>query len=278
MRAAALLLAGTAVTAAPANAALPDSDSDRWQFAIAPYLWLPNVSGAFRFSGSSAAGGGNLDIGTGPDSYLSNLQFLLMLQAEASKGNWTIFADAIYLDFSRQDTTLTSVSGGNGGRVLVPRDAATDVGSSLTGGLLQLAAGYHALRANWGNVQPFAGLRYLNLSASAHWTLSATFTQQGETLARQGSVAQTENLIDAIVGVRGRFNLSSDGRWYVPYYIDVGTGSSAYTVQASAGTAYSATWGDIQLSYRYLTYQIKGGELIQRLTFKGPVLGVVFRF
>ncbi|WP_427308998.1 hypothetical protein [Cupriavidus sp. H39] len=72
-------------TAAPglAQAALPGSpgpsDSDDWRFAIAPYLWLPNVSGDFRFSGSSSTGGGNLDIGMRPDSYLQNLQFQLML-------------------------------------------------------------------------------------------------------------------------------------------------------------------------------------------------------
>ncbi|WP_157637365.1 hypothetical protein [Cupriavidus sp. UYPR2.512] len=265
-----------------AQAALPDSpdpsDSNGWQFAIAPYLWLPNVSGDFRFSGSSSTGGGNLDIGTGPDSYLQNLQFLLMLQAEARKGNWSIFGDAIYLDFNRQDTTLKSVTAGNGARIVVPRDVATDVGSNMTGGMLQLAAGYRALRAPWGNLEPFGGLRYLNLSASAHWTLSATFTQQGATLAQQASVSQTENLVDAIIGVRGRFNLSRNGRWYVPYYIDVGSGSSSYTLQVSAGAAYAAKWGDIQLSYRYLSYKVNGGELIQRLTFKGPMLGMMFRF
>ncbi|MDQ0143255.1 hypothetical protein [Cupriavidus necator] len=265
-----------------AQAALPGSpgpsDSDDWRFAIAPYLWLPNVSGDFRFSGSSSTGGGNLDIGTRPDSYLQNLQFVLMLQIEARKGNWSIFGDAIYLDFNRQDTTLKSVTAGDGTRVVVPRDVATDVGSSMTGGMLQLAAGYTALPAPWANIEPFGGLRYLNLSARAHWTLSATFTQQGTTLARQGSVSQTEDLVDAIIGVRGRFNLSRNGRWYVPFYVDVGSGSSSYTLQMSAGAAYAAKWGDIQLSYRYLSYQLNGGELIQRLTFKGPMLGMVVRF
>ncbi|SOY64378.1 conserved hypothetical protein [Cupriavidus taiwanensis] len=268
--------AGLARAALPASPAPPDSDG--WHFAIAPYLWLPNVSGDFRFSGSSSTGGGNLDIGMGPDSYLQNLQFLLMLQAEARKGNWSIFGDAIYLDFNRQDTTLKAVTAGNGTRVVVPRDVATDVGSSMTGGMLQLAAGYTALRAPWGNIEPFGGLRYLNLSASAHWTLSTTFTQQGATLARQGSVSQTENLVDAIIGVRGRFNLSRNGRWYVPYYVDVGSGSSSYTLQVSAGAAYAAKWGDIQLTYRYVRYEVNGGELIQRLTFKGPMLGMAFRF
>ncbi|MGO4814205.1 hypothetical protein AB4156_32295 [Cupriavidus sp. 2MCAB6] len=265
-----------AMAAGPSQAAAPDPDA--WQFAIAPYLWFPNVSGALRFSGSSSTGGGILDVGTGPDSYLQNLQFLFMLQAEASKGSWTVFADAIYLDFSQQQTNLKSVSGGNGVSVFVPRDLATDASSGMSGALFQLAAGYKAVRAPGGTVEPFGGLRYLNLSAHANWTLSATFTDQGATLVRQGSVSQTANIVDGIIGVRGRINLGSNGRWYVPYYADVGTGTSEYTMQASAGVAYTARWGDIQLSYRYLTYELGGSDLVQRLTLKGPVLSAVFRF
>ncbi|KWR88026.1 hypothetical protein RM96_21985 [Cupriavidus sp. IDO] len=265
-----------AVAVGSAHAA--PTDADGWQFAVGPYLWLPNVSGALRFSGSSSTGGGRLDIGTGPDSYLQNLQFALMLQVEASKGDWTVLADAIYLDFSHQQTNLKAVGAEGGTRVVVPRDVATDAGSGLSGGLFELAGGYTALRAPWGTVMPFGGLRYLNLSANANWTLSATFAEQGATLARQGSVSQTANIVDGIIGMRGRINLSSSGKWYVPYYVDIGTGSSRYTVQASGGAAYAASWGDVQLSYRYLTYQLDGNQLVQRLTLKGPMLSVVFRF
>ncbi|MGO4304946.1 hypothetical protein [Cupriavidus sp. RAF12] len=253
-------------------------DANGWKFAIAPYLWLPNVSGALSFSGNSSTGGGRLDLGTGPDSYLQNLQFLLMLQAVASKGDWAIVADAAYLDFSHQQTTLNSVGAGSGATIAIPRELATNTGSSLSGGLFGLAGAYTALRAQWGTVEPLGGLRYLNLSANANWALSATFTQQGATLATQGSLSQTANIVDGIIGVRGRIRVGSNDRWYVPYYLDVGTGSSRYTVQASGGAAYAAKWGDVQLLYRYLTYQLGSGDLVQRLTLKGPMLSVAFRF
>ncbi|WP_066737116.1 hypothetical protein, partial [Cupriavidus sp. D384] len=261
--------------AAPTHAETPDANG--WRFAVAPYLWLPNVSGAFSFSGDSSTGGGRLDVGTGPDSYLKNLKFLFMMQAEASKGDWTIIADAAYLDFSNHQTTLNTVGAG-GGAVAIPRELATNTGSSLSGGIFGLSAAYTALRAPWGTVEPLGGIRYLNLSASANWTLSATFTQQGATLATQGSVAQTANIVDAIIGVRGRIRLGSSDRWYLPYYLDVGTGASRYTVQASGGAAYAAKWGDVQLTYRYLTYELGSGDLVQRLTLKGPMVSVVFRF
>jgi len=265
-----------AIAAGSGHAESPDAND--WRFAFGPYLWLPNVSGALSFSGSSSTGGGRLDVGMGPDSYLQNLQFFLMLQAEASKGNWTILADAAYLDFSHQQTTLNTVSAGSGARVAIPRDVATNVGSSLSGGLVGLAGAYTALRVPWGTIEPLGGLRYLNLSANANWTLSATFTQRGATLARQGNLSQTANIVDGIIGVRGRIHVGSSDRWYVPYYVDFGTGSSRYTVQASGGAAYAARWGDVQLTYRYLTYQLGSGELVQRLTLKGPMLSVAFRF
>ncbi|PLP99323.1 hypothetical protein [Cupriavidus pauculus] len=252
-------------------------DANGWKFAIAPYLWLPNVSGAFSFSGNASTGGGRLDMGTGPDSYLQNLQFLFMMQAEARKGDWAIIADAAYLDFSNQNTTLNTVGTG-GGAVAIPRELATNTGSSLSGGVFGLAAAYTALRAAWGTVEPLGGVRYLNLSASANWTLSSTFVQQGATLATQGSVAQTANIVDGIIGVRGRIRLGNNERWYLPYYLDVGTGASRYTVQAFGGAAYAASWGDVQLTYRYLTYQLGGSDLVQRLTLKGPMLSVAFRF
>ncbi|MGO4326944.1 hypothetical protein AB4Z48_11485 [Cupriavidus sp. 2TAF22] len=265
-----------AIAAGLAHAESPDANG--WRFAIGPYLWLPNVSGAFGFSGSSSTGGGRLDVGTGPDSYLQNLQFLLMLQAEASKGNWTILADAAYLDFGHQQTTVNAVGAGNGARVVIPRDVTTGTGSSLSGGLFGLAVAYTGQRVSWGTIEPLGGLRYLNLSANANWTLSATFTEQGATLAKDGSLSQTANIIDGIIGVRGRIRLGDSGRWYMPYYLDVGAGSARYTVQASGGAAYAAKWGDVQLTYRYLTFYLGGDDLVQRLTLKGPMLSAVFRF
>jgi hypothetical protein len=62
-----------AIAAGSGHAESPDAGG--WKFAIAPYLWLPNVSGAFSFSGNSSTGGGRLDLGTGPDSYLRICSF-----------------------------------------------------------------------------------------------------------------------------------------------------------------------------------------------------------
>jgi opacity protein-like surface antigen len=68
------------------------------------------------------------------------------------------------------------------------------------------------------------------------------------------------------------------GTWAIPYYLDVGTGSSALTWQAMAGIEYRFRWGDVQLSYRYLYYDMKDDEMLKGVSFSGPGLGVNFRF
>jgi opacity protein-like surface antigen len=83
--------------------------------------------------------------------------------------------------------------------------------------------------------------------------------------------------LDGIVGVRGRIGLGS-GKWGIPYYLDVGTGSWTVTWQAVAGIQYRWSWIDLNLAYRYLNYDMESGKLLQGVSFAGPALGVNFRF
>jgi len=53
------------------------------------------------------------------------------------------------------------------------------------------------------------------------------------------------------------------GAWAISYYLDVGTGSSKLTWQAMAGIEYRFHWGNAQLSYRYLYYNMREDQLLQ---------------
>ena len=66
--------------------------------------------------------------------------------------------------------------------------------------------------------------------------------------------------------------------WYFPYYADIGAGDSEITWQLYAGVGYAFKWGDIKLGYRHLHYDQGKDKLIQDMKFKGPLLGVSFRF
>ena len=64
----------------------------------------------------------------------------------------------------------------------------------------------------------------------------------------------------------------------MPYYADVGTGESQFTLQAFSGIGYHFSWGDAMLGYRYLTYDFSNDRPVSRLTFSGPIVGIGFNF
>jgi hypothetical protein len=99
----------------------------------------------------------------------------------------------------------------------------------------------------------------------------------GQSFPASGSISQRSDLWDAIVGVRGKIRLG-ESKWFVPYYLDVGSGSSTMTWQALLGVTYAFGWGDAILAYRNLSYDQGDNKLLQNFRFSGPALGVSFRF
>jgi hypothetical protein len=261
----------------PAYAGEP-APADKWTFALRPYLWAPGIDGTLKYDiPPTGDGASNVDF----SSYvLENLNFALMLTAEARKGTWSVLTDVVYLDVESGDTNVKSVSfTGPGGRIEVSAGANLDTNASLSGVLWELAAGYTVARGGNSSLDVLAGFRLLSIKAETDWLLSGSITDNvsGGTFARSGGASQSETLWDGIIGIRGTVGLG-DSRWAIPYYLDVGTGSSALTWQGVAGIEYRYNWGDLQLMYRYTYYDMKEGELLQNVSLGGPAIGVNFRF
>jgi len=252
--------------------------ADKWTFAVRPYLWAPSVGGTLKYDVPSGGGGGaSVDL----SSYiLQNLNFALMLSAEARKGDWSVLTDLVYLDVKSDDSKVKSVSfSGPGGRVDVSAGADLGTTARLTGVEWELAGAYTVARGGNSSLDVLAGFRYLGIETETDWHLSGSITGpgSGQSFASSGSTSDRVDLWDAIVGVRGAIGLGS-GKWAIPYYLDVGTGSSSFTWQGMAGIEYRFSWIDLQLVYRYLYYDMKGDKLLQSVNFNGPALGVNFRF
>jgi hypothetical protein len=262
----------------PAVAGEPAPD-DQWAFAVRPYLWLPSITGTLKYDVPSGGGGGaNVDL----SSYvLQNLSFALMLSAEARKGDWGVLTDVVYLDVESDDSRVKSVDfTGPGGRIEISASANLDTKATLSGILWELAGTWTAARGGNSSLDLLGGVRLLNIKAETDWQLSAEVVPpggSGQTFDRSGSVSQTETLWDGIVGVRGRIGLG-ESRWAIPYYLDVGAGGSALTCQGVTGIEYRFHWGDLQLVYRYLYYDMKEDKLLQGVSFYGPALGLNLRF
>ena len=261
----------------PAYAGDP-APADKWTFAVRPYLWAPGISGTLKYDvPPTGDGAANVDF----SSYvLENLNFALMLTADARKGNWSVLTDVVYLDVESGDTNVKSVSfTGPGGRIEVSAGANLDTNASLSGVLWELAGGYSVARGGNSSLDVLAGFRLLAIKAETGWRLSGSIAGpgSGQSFAGSGSASQSETLWDGIIGVRGTVGLG-ESRWAIPYYLDVGTGSSALTWQGVAGIEYRYDWGDLQLLYRYTYYDMKEDKLLQDVSFDGPAIGVNFRF
>ena len=244
-----------------------------WSFSVTPYLWLPNINGSLKYA-IPPGGGARPEVDTGPNNDLENLSFALMLAGEARKGKWSAFTDLIYLDFDSEKSALKAVNFG-GDRVSTTLNASTR--SSLTGVAWTFGGGYTVVEGSKHRLDLLGGVRYFGLKASSDWQLGAVVSgPNGQTFAQSGSISQREDLWDVIVGLRGRWKLGD--AWFVPYYLDAGTGSSALTAQALAGVGYAFKWGEIVGTYRYVLYDMGDDKLLQDIRFAGPAIGATFRF
>lgn len=265
-------LAGVAM-----GASLPGfaQQAEGWTFAITPYLWLPNVDGTLKYSVPPGAGGAP-EVGVGPNNYLENLSAALMLSGEARRGRWSILSDLIYLNFEKEGSSVRSVDFGGSA---VSTSANLSTRSSLKGVQWTLAGGYTVRQSTRATLDVLGGLRYLGIEAKTDWELAAAVSGPGpgQTFPSSGNASRREDIWDAIIGMRGRVSLG-ESEWFMPYYLDVGTGSSRLTWQGLVGIGYRFKWGDALLAYRHLAYDQSDDKLFQDFRFSGPALGGSFRF
>jgi len=272
-----LLAAMTAaIFTAPAQAQT-EAPAGLWMFSITPYVWLPNVNGTLKY-GVPPGASGSPEVEAGPNDYLENLQGLILLSGEARRDRWSVFTDVIYLSFGDENSSVQSVNfGGN----IVSSSMNLATSSTLRGTAWTLGAGYAVHTGGSVALDVFGGLRYFSLNASTSWSLVTDVTVTGggggQTFPRNGGISAGADLWDGIIGVRGRIPLGQ-GHWSIPYYLDLGAGSSQLTYQWMLGIAYAFRWGDVTLAYRDLYYDQTDDKLVQELRFSGPALGATFHF
>ena len=253
----AALAVGAMLTAMSATSNASDSSAD-WQFGLDIYGWFPSVSGNLAFSPPD--GGGSVDADA--EEILDDLKMVFMGSFEARKGNWSGFTDVIYLDLEGDKTKSVTVPDGDTQNLF-------DADLELKSWVWTLAGAYTVWQKQNSHLDLFAGARLLALDTDLQLTGAGS---------RQGNLklSESENIWDVIVGAKGRHALND--RWFLPYYVDVGTGDSDLTWQASGGIGYSFGWGDVVLDYRYLEYDQGSDKPVQDLAFGGGRLGVIFRW
>jgi hypothetical protein len=258
----AMLAMGSLLCSASARAGAEEP----WNFAVTPYLWLPSIDADLGFQ-SEGSGGSTVEM----SDVLKHLSGAFFLNAAARKGKWGLSFDLVYCDFSKTNSKVTSIELA-GGRKEVPLNAGTNTG--LTGYMVSLMGSYSLAQSQQATFDLLVGMRYTHIGATLDWS----FASDVEGLpTRTGSADLGVDLWDAVVGVRGSLALGST-RWFVPLYLDAGTGTSTFTWQGLLGVGYTFDWGDMLLVYRRLSFEEGSGSDLQHLTFSGPALGATFHF
>lgn len=269
-----ILAAGALAFAVPAAATVDPYDGS-WRFSLTPYLWVPNLNGNVNAqvhrlhpAGQAAVHDVSLSTGIGPNDYLEDLKFGVLVTGEARKGLWSVFTDIIYMDFGDQKSHVRNITGPDG-RALTALNRDVTVGLSAT--LWTLAGAYTVAHSPTWDLDVLAGFRYAGIDTDVKWSLSGS----RDFLDAAGHDSRDTTEWDGIVGVKGQVRLG-DGHWFVPYYADIGTGSSNWTWQALLGLGYGFGWWDVTLSVRSLSYNFDQDDADLRMT--GPAFGVSFRW
>jgi hypothetical protein len=193
---------------------------------------------------------------------------------EAQKGPWGGFTDLMYLNAggSKSGTRDLAIGG-----VQLPIGATADASLDIHSVVWSLAGSFRAISTPEVSLDVLAGFRLLHLKENLDFAFSADvgpFAGAG----RQGSSEQSHDDWDGIVGVKGRIIGGTSRKFFIPYYIDAGTGASHRTYQAMVGLGYAFGWGDLIATWRYLEYDFKSGQAIQSLRLSGPVIAASFRW
>jgi hypothetical protein len=253
--------------ATAAQAQAQDSPADSWQFAVTAYGYLPQISGTAYFP--SAATGANFTLNQ--SDLIDHLKMAFMGAFDARRGAWGLFTDVLYLDIGRRNTNIHDFTIGGIG---IPAATTSDVSIDMKSWIVNAVGEYRLLGQGQSTLDVVAGLRYLYIKERLEWNFTGSIGSLPEA-ARTGNAELADNIVDAIVGVKGR--VQGDGGWSMPYYLDVGTGGSQFTWQGATGLAYQFHWGEINFLYRYIDFQIHSSRLLN-LTVAGPLLGATFRW
>ena len=244
-----------------ATTATAEPGSDQWTYSAELYGWLPDIK-------TTTATGGDVEI-TQHD-LIETIQMFFFGSAAAYKGKWSLFADTVYQKISEDGGLTESVP------VLGPIELDVDIDAdiSMKAFIGTFGGTYNIFDNDKATVNLIGGARYLWIQLDTQFDFSTLVL--GQEVNRSKNETLSGDVWDGIVGVRGKINLND--KWYLPYYVDVGTGQSDLTWQAVAGVGYKFKWGDVLLTYRYLDYEFKSDYHIDDLSASGPQLGAKFYF
>lgn len=258
------------ITSARADPPPSDLWDGNWHYSLTPYGWLPGISAKLRYQIPNT---GTVQNET-KNNIFDYLSGAFMLEGDARIGDWGIYGDFDWVNFSGEKGRFSSIGGER-----IGGNASLNTDWDLKGGMFTLAGLYSLAHGHQGYIDLVFGARYLWIKSNLDWNFTATGNNGNLNIANDGHVSAQSHVTDAVVGVRGIWSPFDQSSWYFPYYFDIGGGSSNNTYQFKGGVAYGFSWGNIALLYREVQYHHTGGEdFLKKIRLSGPAISATWNF
>ena len=214
-----------------------DWDSGKWQFTGTIYGWVPTIDGKVNYAGDTRSS----DLHLSMHDVLSNLKMTFQGALDVHNGRWGIYNDLVYVDLGGVKSRTRDFSIGNIG---IPATATADLNVDFKATVWTVAAEYRVTSDPAWTVDLLAGARLLDVKPTLGYSINGDLGPIALP-GRSGSKQVSESLWDAVVGVKGRYTFVDDRKWFVPFYVDVGTGQTKLTWQGAAGVGFVFNWGEV---------------------------------
>jgi hypothetical protein len=244
-----------AMAAGQTTSASPESGP--WEITVGLYGYLPAINGTVNFPNDM----GSTDIHVPFSDLWDHLKMVAVGFVDVRKDRWGGFTDALYMDVGGAKSVTHDFQVG-GSTVQGTVDLNLDVKAVVW----TLAGEYQVVSDPKWRLDAFAGARMLYGKIRLGYAAGQIV----------GTKESSATLWDGIVGIKGRYG--EKYRWFVPFYLDVGTGATKLTWQGSGGIGYSWRHFEVVAVWRYLEWTGKSGRPIADINFSGPEVGFAYRF
>jgi hypothetical protein len=250
---------------------------------LTPYIWLPGIDTTLKYP---VLGGGTATttVSAGPGDYIPKLHFAVALAGEARYDRFSLLTDILYLNVGTSTANIRSFDFGPT-HIPVDRTLTTNTSTNLKSTIWTFVGGYTVAEGNWGNVDLIAGVRLLAIDDATNFSLAVDITRPDGSIAlgHSGSLSASKSVWNGIGGVRGRVYLGDSdwfggGKFFVPYYFDIGGGGSDPTWQIFGGVGYEAGPVGVSVGYRYLSFHQGSNVAVQKMSMGGPIIAANFKF
>ena len=245
-------------------------ETEKWQLAVTSYSWLPAINGKVNFPGDK----GSTSIHASAIDLLKHLRMTFQGSLDAHNGSWGIYNDVVYVALAGAKSQTHDFSIGAIG---IPASATTDLSLDIKALVWTVAGEYRVVSDPAWTVDLLGGARMLRMKPTLDYSITGAL---GPIVipSRNGTKQVDESVWDGVVGVKGRYTVREDRRWYAPFYLDVGAGQSQLTWQIAGGIGYSYNSRSVFAMWRYLDYNFQSGKGLDNINMNGPMVGVAFHW